>query len=120
MAATRVDIKHRAYDFAKQIILFIRGQQYDRVYISIVDQLIRSATSVGANLVEGHAGSSKNDFVKFYTIALKSANETKYWVCLLRDTIWKQQEEELNKLLKEADALSKIVATIIIKTKDSN
>lgn len=117
---TKVDIKHRAYEFSKSIILFIGDQQYSRVHTSIVDQLIRSATSVGANLVEGYAGSSKNDFIKFYTIALKSANETKYWICLLRDTIWKDQKEKLNTLLTEADEISKIIATIVIKTKENN
>jgi len=115
-----VDIKHRAYEFAKQVILFTSEQTYERIHISLVDQFIRSASSIGANLVEGYAGSSKNDFIKFYTIALKSANETKYWICLLRDSIWAQKKEELNSLLREADELSKIVATIIIKTKSND
>ncbi|GHE41338.1 four helix bundle protein [Sphingobacterium griseoflavum] len=91
--ATSIDIKHRAYEFAKQVILFTSGQQYSKVYTSMSDQLIRSASSIGANLVEGYAGSSKNDFIKFYTIALKSANETKYWICLLRDTILQEQRK---------------------------
>ncbi|MFD2967475.1 four helix bundle protein [Sphingobacterium bambusae] len=118
--ATSIDIKHRAYEFAKQVILFTSEQQYSKVYTSMIDQLIRSASSIGANLVEGYAGSSKNDFIKFYTIALKSANETKYWICLLRDTILQEQKEKLNNLLREADELSKIVATIIIKTKSND
>ncbi|MGV3510007.1 MAG: four helix bundle protein [Sphingobacteriaceae bacterium] len=41
----------------------------------------KSATSIGANVVEGKSGSSRKDFRNFYTIALKSANETKYWIC---------------------------------------
>jgi four helix bundle protein len=114
-----VDIKYRAYALSKQTILFIGEQQVDRIYISMVDQLLRSVTSIGANLVEGYAGSSKKDFIKFYTIALKSANESKYWFCLLRDTIWNQQEIKLKSLLNEADEISKIIATIIIKTKDN-
>ncbi|WP_337993140.1 four helix bundle protein [Sphingobacterium oryzagri] len=115
-----MDIKHRAYEFAKQVILFTDEQQYNKVYTSMIDQLIRSSSSIGANLVEGYAGASKNDFIKFYTIALKSANETKYWICLLRDTILKEHKERLNSLLREADELSKIVATIIIKTKSND
>lgn len=50
-----------------------------------LNQLIRSATSVGANLFEARASSSRLEFKKFYEIALKSANETKYWLCMLRD-----------------------------------
>ena len=44
----------------------------------MTDQLLRSATSIGANVVEAKSASSKRDFIKFYEIALKSANETKY------------------------------------------
>jgi len=72
------NIKHRAYYFAKGIVLFIKIQKYERIFHSMFDQLLRSATSIGANLIEGTAGSSKNDFIRFNVIALKSTNETKY------------------------------------------
>ena len=82
------NIRHRCYYFSKQTLFFVKGCKYDKVYNSLYDQLIRSATSIGANIVEGKAGSSKKDWKKFFIIALKSANETKYWLCLIRDT-WK-------------------------------
>ena len=110
------DIKHRAYYFSRDIILFIKEQKYERIYFSIFDQLLRSATSIGANLVEGMAGASKNDFIKFYVIALKSANETKYWLCLIRDTL-DLDKVIIEKYIKEADELSKIIASIVIRTK---
>jgi four helix bundle protein len=72
------NIKHRAFYFSKDIVVFVRNQKIDRLFSSLFDQLIRSATSIGANLVEGIAGSSRNDFIKYHIIALKSANETKY------------------------------------------
>jgi len=78
------------------------------------DQLLRSGTSIGANIIEAKSGSSTKDFKKFYIIALKSANETKYWLCLLRDTVLQNEKEQLNKLLNEADEISKIIASIII------
>ncbi len=80
------------------------------------DQLLRSATSIGGNLVEGVAGSSKRDFLKFNIIALKSSNETKYWLCLIRDTII-DEKSTIENLIKEADELSKIIASIIINSK---
>ena len=75
------NIRHRCYYFSKVIILFVKGCNYDKIYSSLFDELIRSATSVGANMVESIAGSSKKDWKKFHIIALKSANETKYWLC---------------------------------------
>lgn len=51
----------------------------------ISKQLLRSSTSIGANLVEARAASSRLEFKRFYEISLKSANETKYWLALLRD-----------------------------------
>ena len=114
MSEKPYDIKQRCYQFSKKIVLFVTNAKYERIHFSIFDQLLRSATSIGANIVEAKSGSSTKDFKKFYIIALKSANETKYWVCLLRDTILIEDKERLNSLLKEADEISKIIASIII------
>lgn len=110
------DIKHRAYIFSKNTINYITSVKIDRIYFSIFDQLLRSATSIGANLVEGSAGASRKDFINYYTIALKSANETKYWLCLIRDTL-NVDKNIVKELLEEADEISKIIARIIISTK---
>jgi four helix bundle protein len=88
---------------------------YDRVFYSIFDQLIRSATSIGANIVEGKAGSTRKDWKNYYLIALKSANETKYWLCLIRDTLI-IDKKKISELIVEADAISNIIARIIINT----
>jgi len=110
------NIKHRAYLFAKSIVLYVNEVKFDKLHFSMFDQLLRSATSIGANLAEGRAGASKNDFLKYYIIGLKSANETKYWLCLIRDTLG-LDKNKLNDLLNEADEISKIIASIIITTK---
>ena len=112
------DIKHRCYYFSKEIVQFVSIAKFERVHFSIFDQLIRSGTSIGANIVEAKSGSSTKDFRNFYTIALKSANETKYWLCLIRDTIDSNiEKDKINGLIKEADELSKIIASIIINLK---
>ena len=108
-------IKHRCFFFAKSVVLFVKDSKYEKIYFSIFDQLVRSATSIGANVVEGGAGSSKKDWLKFLIIALKSANETKYWLCLIRDTM-DCDKNKVAEMLKEADELSKIIASIIIKS----
>jgi four helix bundle protein len=109
------NIRHRSYYFSKSCILLVKDASYENVFSSLFDQLIRSATSIGANLVEGKAGVSKNDWKKYFGIALKSANETKYWLCLIRDTM-NVSNEQIETLIKEADEISKIIATIILKS----
>jgi four helix bundle protein len=110
------NIKHRAFLFAKDIVAFRGSQHYDRIHFSIFDQLMRSGTSIGANLVEGRAGSSRKDFLNYYAIALKSSNETKYWLCLIRDTIAIDRNRTIE-LIQEADEISKIVGAIIVSSK---
>lgn len=79
------------------------------------DQLLRSATSIGANVVEGKAGSSKKDWKNYYSIALKSANETKYWLCLITETL-DVPKDKAKDLIKEADEISRIIGSIIVKS----
>jgi four helix bundle protein len=82
----------------------------------IGDQLLRSATSIGANVIEAKSASSKKDYINFFTYALKSANETKFWLGLLRDS-GKAQRETADRLLKEVTELSNILATSILTLK---
>jgi len=110
------DIRHRCYFFSKDIIRFIGNSEYEKKYSSLFDQLLRSGTSIGANVVEGKAGVSTKDWKNYFSIALKSANETKYWLCLIRDTM-PVSKEKVNTLIKEADELSKIIASIILNAK---
>lgn len=80
---------------------------------------MRSAVSIGANVVEAKNSSSRLEFKRYYEIALKSSNESKYWMCLFRDG-FEIKDEELNKLLKEADDVSKILASSVLKLKKSD
>ena len=102
-------LSHRCFYFSKDVLLFIRECKYEKIHFSLFDQLVRSATSIGANIVEGKAGSSRKDWRKYYNIALKSANETKYWLYLIRETIT-VSASEINKLITEVNELSKIIA----------
>ena len=109
-------ISHKCFYFSKEVIGFIKECKYDRIYHSMFDQLLRSATSIGANVVEGKSGSSKKDWKNFYVIALKSANETKYWLCLISETM-EVSKTKISELIKEADEVSKIIASIILNAK---
>ena len=106
------NIRHRCFYFSKEIVLFVKACKYEKVFQSLFDQFIRSSTSIGANVVEGKSGSTKKDWKNFYVIALKSANETKYWLCLIRDTV-QVDSNKINLLIKEAEEISNIIAIII-------
>jgi four helix bundle protein len=76
-------------------------------------QLIRLSASIGANVIEGRSGNSDKEMIRYYRIALKSANESKYWLCLMRDAS-EIKDERVKQLLKEVDEISKILASSII------
>lgn len=113
----KTELKRRAYIFALDIIKFIDIlDKRDFVVQVLVKQLLRAATSIGANIIEAQAGSSKKDFTNFFAYALKSANETKFWLGLLRDS-GKSQKDAANKLLQETTELANILASSIITLK---
>jgi S23 ribosomal protein. len=112
------DIKIRCYEFSKTIVLFINKTEYKRIHHSIIDQLLRSATSIGANVIEGKSGNSRKNLIAYFSISLRSANETKYWLCLIRDTM-EVDKIELNEMINEANEISKIIAKSIITLKEN-
>ena len=95
------------------LIRFIEDLDQGLVSKRLGDQLLRSGTSVIANYVEGLAGSSKRDFAKYLNISLKSANESKLWLSLLKDSA-KGNEKIIKKLITEYDEISKILASSLI------
>jgi len=111
------DLKFRCYNFSLKIIALADTLPNKRSAWIIIDQLIRSATSIGANLIEARASSSRLEFKKFYEISLKSANETKYWLGLLRD-VKLADEKIINSLLKEVDEISNMLGAGVLKLKN--
>ena len=77
---------------------------------------MRSGTSVLANYIEANSASSRKDFINFFTHALKSANESKMWLSLLRDT-HKGNSAEVEYLLKEFTEIANIIASSILTLK---
>jgi four helix bundle protein len=82
----------------------------------IAKQLLRSASSIGANIIEAQASSSRKDFTNFFSHSLKSANETKYWLKLLKDSK-KADLHTVDVLINEVDELSKILGSSILTLK---
>ncbi len=113
----KIEIKQRAYFYALDIIKFLDQLNKNDLSVRvIVQQLLRSATSIGANIVEAQASSSKKEFTNFLHYSLKSANESKFWLALLRDS-GKTKKDSADRLLTETKELANILASSILTLK---
>ena len=115
-AKFKVEFKKRIYSWVLRLIKFLDKLPKDSVCSVMGKQLLRSGTSILANYVEANSASSKKDFINFFTHSLKSSNESKVWICLLRDTS-KGDKKEVEWLLKELVEISNIIASSIITLK---
>lgn len=110
------DLNLRSYSFSLDIIKFINSLPNTRAFFSLGDQLLRSGTSIGANIREAKASSSRKDFINFYQIALKSANETIYWLSLLKDS-YPALGNDCSNLIIEAKEISSMLGKSLITLK---
>jgi len=112
----KTGLKHRAYQYSIKVIEFMDILLKDTSIDVIAKQLLRAATSIGANIVEAKDASSKRDFTNFFSQALKSANESLYWLGLLRDAK-KINNARLEYLLNETEELANILGSSILTLK---
>lgn len=110
------EFKKRVYKFVLRLIKFIESLPKDTACRVIGGQLLRSGTSILANYIEAKSASSRKDFINFFTISLKSANESKMWLCLLNDSD-KGDKQEIKYLLSELGEIANILATSILTLK---
>ncbi len=78
-------LKTKSYAFALRVVKLYKYLAFETKEFVLSKQILKSGTSIGANVVEGNRGQSKSDFVHKLSIALKEADETEYWLNLLRD-----------------------------------
>ncbi len=112
----KIEFKKRLYTWVLRLIRFLDKLPKDSVSQTMSKQLLRSGTSVLANYIEANSSSSKKDFINFFTYSLKSANESKVWLALLRDTD-KGKKLELRWLLDELLEIANILASSILTMK---
>ena len=104
-------VRQKSYDFALKIIK-ICMQLKEKQHFEIAQQLLRSGTSIGANVEEALAGQSRKDFFAKMSIASKEARESKYWLRLLKDS-GISDTYEVQDLLEKSDVLIKILTSIV-------
>ncbi len=109
-------IKEKSYAFALRTIKLYKHitNKYDNV---IAKQLLRSGTSIGANIKEAIQAQSKADFISKLSIALKEASESEYWIQLLGDADY-LSEAEAKSILTDCQELIKLLTSIIKTAKD--
>ena len=113
------NLKNRCYQFSLKVIALTDNLPNKRSAWVITNQLIRAATSIGANLIEARASSSRLEFKKFYEISLKSANETKYWLFLLKDAKL-VDDKIILPFLAEITEISNMLGASVIKLKNKH
>lgn len=115
----KIKLKDRSYQYSIKIVEFLDNLPNDTSVRIIAQQLLRSATSIGANIIEAQASSSKKDFTNFFNHSLKSANESLYWLGLLKDAK-KINNPQLDYLLGETKELANILGSSILTLKGKN
>lgn len=111
------DFKRRLYNLTLDTIKFLDALPVDNVGRRIGDQLLRSITSIIGNYIEGQAASSKKDFTNYFNTALKSANESKLWFSILKDS-GRAGKDIVDKYLIELDEISRIFGSSILTLKN--
>ncbi len=117
---TAWDIRERAFEFAIRIVKVCQALEKDRhVSRTLVTQLLKAGTSVGANLEEAQGGQTKPDFITKNAISLKEARESKYWlrVILASYDLAQPIQTEMGELRHEAYQLALIIGSIIVNSK---
>ena len=113
-------IDERTKAFAIRIIRLYKYLVDKRRETVVSKQLLRSGTSIGANVAEGLFGASRADFANKYMIALKEANETRYWLSILDETGYLPDSKATISLLEESSRIVAILAASVKTAKRKN
>jgi four helix bundle protein len=111
--------KIRIYKYILRLVKFLSSLPNMPVIREIVSQLMRSGTSIGANYFEAQSASSKKDYQNFFAYSSKSANESIFWIAVLRDSglVPRVSQQECEWLLRETKELANIFASSILTLK---
>lgn len=111
-------IKDKSYNFAIRIVKLSRFLKENKNEFTLSKQALRSGTAIGALVREAEQAESKADFIHKLAIALKEANETEYWIDLLKDTNYLNDKEYLS-IHNELKDILKLLTSIIKSAKNS-
>ncbi len=112
----KYDLEDRTAKFGEEILIFCKTLKADHISRPVISQLIRSATSIGANYMEANGASSKSDFRNKIYISKKEAQETKHWLRMIT-VIFPELNEKTSMLWKESQELTLIFSKIVLSLK---
>ena len=115
----KIDIDKRTYDFALRVIKFVKMLPKEMPAQELGRQLLKSATSIAANVEEAQGAFSKEDFIFKMNTALKEAKESNLWSKLIKDAKLSSALEELDWLIRESFEIKNILGKIVKTSKDS-
>ncbi|MFT6866059.1 MAG: four helix bundle protein [Cyclobacteriaceae bacterium] len=105
-------LKSKSYDFGLKIVKTIYKLQSERKEFILTKQLLRSGTAIGALIEEAGNGESTRDFIHKLAISNKEANESRYWLSLLRDSELLEEDVANNLILDVEEIIKMLVASI--------
>lgn len=114
----RYDLEERTAKFGEAIICLCREIKQDVITKPIINQIVRSGTSIGANYCEANAASSKKDFKNKIFICKKESQETKHWLRMLVKCV-PEKRDKIAKLWKECQELTLIFGKIVSSIRNS-
>ena len=112
-------VVEKSFAFAVRIVNLYKYLCEEKKEFVLSKQLLRSGTSIGANISESQDAQCPNDFISKLSISLKEARESKYWIDLLIETKY-LTSLETNSILSDLDEITKLLVSIIKTTKDNN
>lgn len=119
MITRNKDIRERSFDFALNTVKNCKRIKEKYKEFILTDQLVRSSTSVGANMREARNAESKADFIHKLSICQKECDESIYWLELLM-ALLNEEKEQLLPIHDEAIQLLRIIKTINVRTKENS
>ena len=110
------DIRDRTFRFAVAVASLVAALDAEYKFRSIIDQLLRSSTSVGANLEEAKAASTRREFLRYVQISLRESREAVYWIRICAE-LKLGPEAHLRELRGEGEQITRILGAIVVSTK---
>ena len=111
-----MDLGERGFELSLRALSLPKKLSIASDHRFLLNQFLRAVCSIGANVTEGRAGSSRKEMSRYYQIALKSSRETIYWLRLIK-AVTENGQSEIESLLAEVSEITRILSSSVIKLK---